>query len=207
MSSMSERERLVESLIKEGYLKSPRIIKAFLEVPRENFVPEKYKDHAYIDEPLPIGYGQTISAPHMVAIMTELLKPRKTDKVLEIGSGSGYQACILSKLVRSVYTVEFEKKLCDFARKNLERLGCKNVKVIHGDGSQGYPSEAPYDKIIVTCATPQIFRSWIDQLKDGGIIVAPVGGGWYQTLTVGKKVKDGLELENIFTCSFVPLRR
>ncbi len=207
MSLSREKEYLISELIRNGYLKTPKVVKAFKIVPREKFVPEKYKKFAYSDQPLPIGYGQTISAPHMVAIMTELLEPKKTDKVLEIGSGSGYQAAILSRLVKFVYTVEFEKGLCEFAEKNLKNAGYRNIKIIRGDGSKGYQKESPYDKIIVTCASEKIFPEWIEQLKTNGIIVAPIGSHWSQILTVGIKTKTGLQTKEYFNCVFVPLRK
>lgn len=198
---------LIERLISEGLLKSPRIIKAFREIPRHLFVRERDVKFAYSDYPLPIGYGQTISAPHMVAIMTELLEPGKSEKFLEIGSGSGWQAAILSRLVRKVWTIEFDPYLAEFARRNLERAGVKNVEVIKGDGWLGYPKKAPYDKTIATCAVPGISRHWIEQLKDKGIIIAPVGGSWFQELTVGRKARGKLKTENHGGCAFVPLRR
>ena len=202
-----ERERMVVELINHGYLKTERIIKVFLEVPRHLFVRESDVNFAYADYPLPILAGQTISAPHMVAIMTELLEPRPGDKVLEIGAGSGYQAAVLSKLVKKVYSVEIEPELVSFAKSNLERAGIKNVEVIQGDGSKGYEKAKPYEKIIVTCATPEIFDSWISQLKTNGILLAPVGGGFYQELIKIRKTKKGLERKNYGGCAFVPLRR
>jgi len=138
--------------------------------------------------------------------MTELLKPKKTDRVLEIGAGSGYQAAILSKLVKIVYTVEFDKNLADFARKNIEKTKIRNVKVFCGDGSNGLPEHAPYDKIIVTCGCPEIPKQLIEQLKTGGRIVIPVGGFYQQELILGIKTKGGLETESHGGCVFVPLR-
>lgn len=205
MASRKQRY-LVDQLVKEGHLKTNKIIKTFLSVPRENFVPREYRHHAYIDEPLPIGFGQTISAPHMVAIMTELLKPDKKDKVLEIGSGSGYQAAILSKLVKKVFTIELDRNLAEFSRENLKKTRIRNVKIIQGDGSRGYSKEAPYDKIIVTCAGKEIPKPLIAQLKNRGIIVAPVGGEWYQDLILGIKKGKKLETKNYGGCVFVLLR-
>ena len=204
---VKRKENLISKLIGEGYLKSERVIKAFRDVPREEFVPEKYRNLAYDDCPLEIGHDQTISAPHMVAIMTELLKPRKTDKVLEIGAGSGYQVAVLSRLVKYVYTIELETELVLFARNNLERTGCTNVKVIVGDGSEGYAPAAPYDKIIVTCATPGLYKAWRDQLKENGIIIAPVGDVYRQDLVLLEKTKDGFRKESHGGCRFVPLRQ
>lgn len=201
-----KRKNLTDRLIAEGFLKTPKIIKVFGEVPREEFVLPRGRDYAYADTPQGIGYGQTISAPHMVAIMTELLEPKPKDKVLEVGTGSGYQAAILSKLVKTVYTTELTSELVEFARANLQRAGCKNVKLIRGDGAKGYPKEAPYDKVIVTCACPEIPKSLIEQLKQGGVLIAPVGGAWMQDLKLCKKTKSGVEEKSYGGCVFVPLR-
>jgi len=205
ISKNPEKDRLIKSLMDQGYLRTKRVISVFEKIPREEFVLENDKEIAYVDYPLSILAGQTISAPHMVAIMTELLETKKTDKVLEIGAGSGYQAAILSKLVKKVYSVEVDPELVEFARENLERARIKNVKVILGEGSKGYEKNKPYDKIIVTCATPEIFDSWISQLKMNGILLAPVGGGFYQELMQIKKTNKGLEKKNYGGCAFVPL--
>jgi len=202
-----ERERMVKNLIEEGYLKDPKIIKVFKEIPRHFFVKEQDVNFAYADYPMSIPAGQTISAPHMVAIMTELLDTNKKDKVLEIGAGSGYQAAILSKLVKKVYSIEVDPELVAFAKTNLEKAGIGNVEVMLGDGSRGYPERKPYDKITVTCATPEIFDSWISQLKTEGILLAPVGEGFYQELIRIRKTKKGLEKRNFGGCAFVPLRK
>ncbi len=207
MGIPEDREMLLSKLIGEGYLKTGKIIEAFREVPREMFVQEGDVPNAYGDYPLQIGCGQTISAPHMVAMMTELAKPRKTDKILEIGGGSGYHAAVMSRLVSKVYTVELEPDLAQNARINLQKAGCTNVDVFAGDGSRGYPQQAPYDKIIVTCATPEIFRSWKDQVKEGGIIIAPVGGFYRQDLMLLRKTRDGFSEEKHGGCVFVPLRQ
>lgn len=206
MGPQEDRERLISTLIDEGYLKSEKVIQAFRETPREGFISENDASFAYADYPLEIGHGQTISAPHMVAIMTELLKLRPRDNVLEIGAGSGYQAAILSRLVNRVYSIEVEGELAVFAKNNLERAGIRNVRVIMGDGGKGHPAGAPYDKIIVTCATPEIFQSWKDQLAVGGILIAPVGGFYRQELILLKKTKKGFNQENHGECIFVPLR-
>jgi len=205
-----ERRRLVESLIAEGILRTPEVIQAFLKVPREEFVPPELRDYAYEDRPLPIGYGQTISAPHMVAIMTEELRPRRGDKVLEVGTGSGYQAAILAEIVKPeghVWTVERVKELVEFAYSNLRRTGYdKYVTVVHGDGSLGLPEHAPYDKIIVTAAAPSIPVNLVKQLKVGGRMVIPVGGRYYQVLKVVEKYGEGnIKVSNSVPCVFVPL--
>ncbi len=205
MGINEDREMLISKLEGEGFLKSEKVILAFREVPREEFVLDSDKTYSYSDYPLQIGHGQTISAPHMVAIMTELLRAKESDNVLEIGSGSGYQAAILSRLVNHVHTVEVEADLALFARNNLQKAGCTNVDVTVGDGSKGYPPAAPYDKIIITCATPEIYQAWKDQLKDGGILIAPVGGFYHQDLILLRKSKGEYKQENHGGCVFVPL--
>lgn len=203
---LKSNSELVEYLINYGYLKTKRIINAFRNIDRKIFVPKEYEDYAYYDQPLPIGFGQTISAPHMVAIMTELLEPKCMDKVLEIGSGSGYQASILSKLVKIVYTIELESGLIEIAKRNFKKANINNVKLIHGDGSNGYQKMAPYDKIIVTCASQSIPKPLIKQLKDNGIILIPVGGHFHQELIKGKKIENNLQTKSYGGCVFVPLR-
>lgn len=202
-----QRERMVVELVKQGYLKSDKVIKVFNETPRHLFVREGDSNFAYADYPMPTLAGQTISAPHMVAIMTELLETKKTDKVLEIGAGSGYHAAILSKLAKKIYSLEVDPELVTFAKQNLEKAEIKNVEVISGEGSRGYEKAKPYDKILVTCATPEIFDSWITQLKMNGILLAPLGSGFYQELIKIRKTKKGLEKRNHGGCAFVPLRR
>lgn len=204
----SQKESLITHLKQEGYLSSKLVEEAFRRIPRENFLPSDMESSAYSDHPLPIGSGQTISAPHMVAVMTELLEPKKTDKVLEIGAGSGYQAAILSPLVRKVYTIEFYPELASQAKKNLSRTGIKNVQVIPEDGSKGYPQKAPYDKIIVTCSVRMdTFDLLGKQLKEGGIIIAPIGEPHgIQMLTTGRKTRGSLRKKEYFGCVFVPLR-
>ena len=207
MSMEIERDSLINKLRGEGYLKTESIIQAFNDIPRHDFVLARDRPFAYSDYPLEIGRGQTISAPHMVAIMTELLDPKKTDNVLEIGSGSGYQAAILSRLVDTVVSVELETELAKVAISNLESLGCGNVRVIPGDGSDGYEKEAPYDKIIVTCATSQILKTWKNQLKENGVIIAPVGGYYHQDLVKLTKKRDDFKQESHGGVVFVPLRK
>jgi protein-L-isoaspartate(D-aspartate) O-methyltransferase len=207
MGIPEDREMLISKLVGEGYLKSAKVIEAFREVPREHFIADSDSVSAYKDYPLDIGHGQTISAPHMVAMMTELLKPGKSDTVLEIGAGSGYQAAVLSRLVSHVYTIELEPDLALKAKSNLDKSRYTNVSVFVGDGRKGYPPFAPYDKIIVTCATPEIFKAWKDQLKDGGMIIAPVGGFYHQDLKAIKKAGGVFKEESHGGCIFVPLRR
>jgi len=205
-----ENEELVDDLAKSGYLSKPRIIEAFKKVDRGKFVLPNLRTDSYTDTPLPIGMGQTISAPSMVAIMTENLNPTKGDKVLEIGTGSGYQAALLSKLVGEtgkVYTLEIVESLVKFAKKNLKSY--KNVKVILSDGSVGYEKEAKYDKIIVTAASPKVPEQLIEQLKKNGVLAIPVGNQFLQRfMLIRKKMADGKEImekEHICDCMFVPL--
>jgi protein-L-isoaspartate(D-aspartate) O-methyltransferase len=202
-----KKESLVKELVEQGYLLSERVIEAFKKTPREDFIPESLMNVAYLDEPLPIGSGQTISAPHMVAIMTELLKPKKNDTVLEIGSGSGYQAAVLSRLVKQVYTIELEPELAKYAKENLKKAGIKNVEVIQKDGSKGLPGKAPFNKIIVTCASDKIYPTWVEQLKGGGLILVPIKKGFYsQSLVRGKKQRGKLKTKDLMGVVFVPLR-
>jgi len=195
---------LREHLAARG-ISNERILAAFASVPREEFVPERYRDLAYADMPLGIGEGQTISQPYTVAFMTQLLDPQPNDKVLEIGTGSGYQAAILSKLVKKVYTIERFENLAEEARKVLKKLGCDNVKVIVGDGSKGLSDKAPFDGIIITAAAPEIPQPLLDQLEIGGRLVAPVGSGFSQDMMKVVKTEKGLEKEVHPGFRFVPL--
>ncbi len=212
-----ERRRLVELLRSSGYIRSDRVERAMLSVPREEFVPEDLRSLAYIDRPLPIGWGQTISAPSIVAYMTELLDARVGDKVLEVGTGSGYQAAVLAEVVAPsseprdrwghVYSIERIPELAEFARRNLERTGyADRVTVIVGDGSKGYEPEAPYDRIIVTAAAPKVPEPLVDQLKPGGRLVIPVGPRFAQELIVVEKDPDGkVRVRRDLEVIFVPL--
>lgn len=214
-SFKKEREKLVERLVEEGVIRSEKVKKAMLVVPREEFVPPNVRQWAYVDQPLPIGHGQTISAPHMVALMTELLDPEPGDKVLEVGTGSGYQAAVLAEIVAKsdpsrrghVYTIERIEELARFARENLRRTSYIDyVTVIVGDGTLGYPPEAPYDKIIVTAAAPDIPKPLLEQLKPGGRMVIPVGDRSLQRLyVVDKKSSGEISVKEDVYCLFVPL--
>ncbi len=200
------RREMVESQIIARGVKDPRVIKAILEVPRHAFVPPEYIDQAYNDYPLPIGAGQTISQPYMVAVMTELLEVQDDNKVLEIGTGSGYQTAILAKLAKEVYTVERIPELSQRAQRILRKLGITNVHFKVGDGSEGWPEHAPYDRIIVTAAAPDIPEPLEEQLKGGGIIVIPIGDIGGQILVKGIKKNGKILKEELFPCAFVPLR-
>ncbi len=198
------RKKMVEEQILKRGINDKNVIEAMLKVERHLFVPDEYRNYAYEDNPLPIGYGQTISQPYIVALMTELLNLKKEDKVLEIGTGSGYQAAILSVIVDSVFTIEIIEELAKSAEERLKKLGYGNVFVKCGDGYEGWKEHSPYDKIILTCAPEEIPQELINQLKIDGIMVLPVGD-LYQELKVVKKTKKGLVIENIIPVRFVPM--
>jgi len=201
------RIKLVEILKLEGRIKTKKVEKAFLELPRENFVPDEIKKYAYADTPLQIGNGQTISAPHMVAIMVEELDIKIGQKILEIGTGSGYHAAIVSKLVGKkghVYTIERFPSLAESSKKNLEKTGITNVTVVTGDGSEGLLKYAPYDIIYVTCAAPDIPKPLIEQLKNGGKLMIPVGRT-ICSLELIEKEENKLNYKDLGGCAFVPL--
>lgn len=204
-----KKDQLIEGLVKSGYIKSPPVKKAFESVSREDFLPNHQKSTAYADTPLGIPAGQTISAPSMIAIMLEAAQLSRGLKVLEIGAGSGYNAALIAEIVGggNVVTMERLPDLVAFARINLEKSGYGKIRVIKGDGTLGYKKEAPYDRIMVTAAAPKISKHWVDQLKAGGLIIAPVGDRhFYQELVVAKKSKDGsLGEQRKGGCAFVPL--
>ena len=202
-----ERERLVINLCNEGYIKTETVKQAFLTIRRESFLPESLKNFAYVDTPLDIGQGQTISAPHMVAIMCESLDIKNGQNVLEVGTGSGYHAAIVAQLVGEagyVYTIERFESLAEKAKKNLKRIGCTNVIVEVGDGSCGLPLYQPYDRIYVTCAAPYIPQPLIDQLQEFGKLLVPIGD-MYCELTLLEKVKEKSVIHHLGGCVFVPL--
>jgi len=198
------REAMVETQIKARGVKEPRVLTAMLKVERHLFVPKDLHPTAYSDQPLPIGEGQTISQPYIVALMTELLDLKGNEKVLEVGTGSGYQAAILAELAKEVYTIEIIEKLATSAERLLFDLGYKNIKVKAGDGYLGWPEAAPFDAIIVTCAPDHIPRPLMDQLREGGRMVIPVGE---LTQELKKIVKRGgkLETTNVIPVIFVPM--
>ncbi|MEM4627509.1 MAG: protein-L-isoaspartate(D-aspartate) O-methyltransferase [Ignisphaera sp.] len=214
MNMYRDRVMLVEKLKIEGIIKSELVEEAFLSVPREYFVPDHLKVYAYSDTPLPIGYGQTISAPHMVAIMTEELHVEPGDKVLEIGTGSGYQAAILAHIVSKqpgghVYTIERIPQLASRAVVNIANARpdlLDFITVIVGDGSKGVELFQPYDKIIATAAAPRIPEPLLQQLRPGGVMVIPVGNRWEQILQIVIKDRKGsIRIRDSISCIFVPL--
>ncbi len=200
-----ERRRMVERQIEARGIHNPRILAVMREIPRHVFIPSPYDQSAYDDNPLPIGNGQTISQPYIVALMTELLRPEPSDNVLEIGAGSGYQAAILSRLVHRLTTIERIPEVAILARNNLKLLGIQNVDIIEGDGTQGYAKNAPFNGIMVTAATPKIPQALTDQLADGGRLVAPVGARDIQELVTLEKQKDRLIPKYYGGVRFVPL--
>lgn len=206
---LGERNRMVNEISSHFYIpvKDKKVIAAMRNVPRHEFVPEALQSKAYDNTALPIGYGQTISQPLIVAHMTELLEIGPGDKILEIGTGSGYQAAVLAELTANVYTIEIVPELADRANTTLNELGYKNIHSKIGDGYMGWEDYAPYDGIIVTCAPENIPQPLVDQLKPGGVIVIPVGEkNQTQTLVVVRKGKNGkIYEEKQFPVSFVPM--
>ena len=186
---------------------STKVLEAMAQIPRHNFVPTASISAAYDNTPLPIGHGQTISQPYIVALMTDLLRPHPQQVVLEVGAGSGYQAAVLSRLVKQIYTLEIVATLAQQAAERLTRLGYNNVEVIRGDGHAGLPQHAPYDAIIVTAAPQQVPQPLIEQLKPGGRMVIPVGGPFYgQDLLLIEKGEDGkISTTTVLPVAFVPL--
>jgi protein-L-isoaspartate(D-aspartate) O-methyltransferase len=203
---LEERMSMVDHQIRRRGVTDQDVLEAMERVPRHEFVPDQYKGQAYADRPLPIGYGQTISQPYIVALMTELLQLKTTDRVLEIGTGSGYQAAILGKIVAEVYTVEIIEALAMEAKARLKRLGYANVHTLHADGYYGWEEHAPFDAIIVTAAPDHIPQPLVQQLKDGAKLVIPVGPpGGYQTLWQVSKSGEEVIKRNVTGVLFVPL--
>ena len=202
------REIMVGSQICERGITDPAVIRAMRKVPRHLFVPERYRASAYADHPLPIGEGQTISQPYIVAFMTEALRLKPGDRVLEIGTGSGYQAAVLAEIVTEVYSIEVVAVLGKRAERTLRELGYANVYIKIGDGYKGWPDKAPFDAVVVTCAPEQIPEPLIDQLREGGRMIIPVGReGAVQSLVLGVKTGGRLKTEDAMRVRFVPMVR
>ncbi len=204
----TKREQMVKTQLQARGIKDFATLYAMTNVPRHLFVPEKMQEHAYIDGPLPIGNGQTISQPYIVAFMTEALQLKSDDRVLEIGTGSGYQAAVLAKIVDSVYTIEIIKHLAATAKDRLRKLGYTNVIVKWGDGYHGWPAKAPFDAIMVTAGADSIPQPLLDQLKDGGRMIIPVGPyNAVRQLVLAKKKKNKITTKNLMAVRFVPFTR
>lgn len=208
-SFVRQRKRMVEEQIAYRGVKDKRVLDAMESVPRHVFIPEETRSYSYYDQPVPIGFGQTISQPYIVAFMTELLQAGSDDVVLEVGTGSGYQAAILARLVKRVYTIEIVNDLGKEAQKRLKTLGYDNVEVMIGDGYKGWPEHAPFDAIIVTAAAEHIPQPLIDQLKPGGRMVIPVGGVYVvqDLMLITKDASSKVIKESIIPVRFVPLLR
>jgi protein-L-isoaspartate(D-aspartate) O-methyltransferase len=200
----AERREMVNSQIRARGVRDPRVLDAMERVPRHLFVPEAMRAVAYADEPLPIGEGQTISQPYIVAYMTEALSLKGGERVLEIGTGSGYQTAVLAELAREVFTIELIESLSIRAREILQTLGYGNIRFRAGDGSRGWPEEAPFDAIIVTAAAVEVPRVLEEELDRSGTMVVPVGTG-YQDLWLIRRMKKGLKRERLLSVRFVPL--
>jgi protein-L-isoaspartate(D-aspartate) O-methyltransferase len=203
----AQRTRMVRDQIAARGIRNPAVLKAMRETPREIFVPPAVRVFAYEDRPFPIGYGQTISQPYIVAFMTEVLDIKMDHRVLEIGTGSGYQAAILSSLAREVYTIEIVPQLAKSASETLNGLGYKNVIVREGDGYKGWPEKAPFDRIILTAAPPELPKTLTDQLKPGGKLLAPIGDlTTAQELRLVEKGADGkITSRPVLPVQFVPM--
>jgi protein-L-isoaspartate(D-aspartate) O-methyltransferase len=199
------RNAMVTKQIESRGIRDPRVLAAMRQVPRHEFVPEEFRPSAYEDRPLGIGHGQTISQPYIVAFMTEQLAPKQTDRVLEVGTGSGYQAAVLSKFVTDVFSVEIVPELAERAANTLKKLGFDNVRTKVGDGYQGWPEHAPFDAIIVTCAPDHVPNPLVNQLKEGGRMVIPVGDPGDQALYLLEKRGGNVERKAILPVRFVPM--
>jgi protein-L-isoaspartate(D-aspartate) O-methyltransferase len=197
---------MIKNDIEGRGIRDKKVLEAMSKIPRHLFVDDHIRDRAYSDYPLPIGEGQTISQPYVVALMTEALHLQPTDRVLEIGTGSGYQAAVLAEIVKEVYTIEIRKSLADTASRRLIDLGYKNVKVKYGDGYFGWEKYAPFDAIIITASANHIPPPLIKQLKEGGRLIIPLGSTvYYQTLTLVTKKKGDLQVEQMGSVAFVPM--
>lgn len=199
------RKQMVEEQIKARGITSAKILDAFSKTPRHWFIPESLRDMSYEDHPVSIGHGQTISQPYIVALMTEHLELTGKEKVLEVGTGSGYQSSILSRLAKKVFSIETVQLLGEIAKDLHKQLKRKNIKVVIGDGSKGYAKEAPYDRILVTAASKEVPPVFLKQLKKDGILIIPIGNRFHQELKKMRKTATGFEERTLGSCVFVPL--
>ena len=199
-----KRHAMVEQQIVARGVRDSLVLKAMKDVPRHRFVPKNIRPYAYYDEPLPIGHEQTISQPYIVAAMTESLGLRGGETVLEVGTGSGYQAAVLAEIAGAVYTIEIVKPLYERAKQTLAEEGYENIHCRFGDGYEGWPEAAPFDAIIITAAPPRIPEPLVEQLKEGGRMIVPVGT-WYQELVLVTKTKKGIEKKRLIPVRFVPM--
>jgi protein-L-isoaspartate(D-aspartate) O-methyltransferase len=199
-----KRKQMVDEQLRARDIRNEQVLGAMLEVPRHLFVPESEREHAYDDGPLPIGHGQTISQPYIVAFMTQALDLAPDHRVLEIGTGSGYQAAVLGRLVRDVYTIEILEPLAERARATLSPLGYRNIHIRTGNGYFGWPEHAPFDRIMVTAAPDEVPQALVEQLKMDGLMVIPVGTG-VQQLRVLRRTTKGMELLDTLPVRFVPM--
>jgi len=199
------RERMVRDHMQARGVKDARVLEVMRATPRHLFVPKALERRAYEDTPMPIGYGQTISQPYIVASMTELLGIRPGDRVLEIGTGSGYQAAVLAQLAKEVYSIEIVAELGTQSRRLFEQLGHANIEVRIGDGYKGWPEKAPFDRIILTASPPEIPQSLIDQLRNGGRLVAPEGEAWQELIVIDKDSAGKVKKRAVYGVQFVPM--
>ena len=200
-----QRDAMVEQQIEARGISDPATLEAMRSVPRHEFLPLRLREEAYGDYPLPIGHGQTISQPYIVAFMTEAIRPQPGEKILEVGAGSGYQAAVLAQMGAEVYTMEIVAPLAEMARQTLDRLGYRSAQVKHGDGYRGWPEHAPYDAVVVTCAPDKIPPDLVEQLRDGGRMIIPVGGGMEQELILLRKHAGKVEKQSVLPVRFVPM--
>jgi len=201
----ARRQAMIEQQIVKRGIRNPALLRAISDTPRHLFVPIALRGSAYEDRPLPIGHGQTISQPYIVASMTDLLDPRPTDKILEIGTGSGYQAAILARLAGHVYSIEIVDALAKQAAQILRDQHLDNITIRTGDGYQGWPEQAPFDKIILTAAPPEVPSVLLTQLKPGGRLIAPIGTQWQELVVFDKDAQGKIKQRNVYPVVFVPM--
>jgi len=200
-----QRREMVDLQLRQRGIQERTVLSAMEQVPRHLFVPESVRAKAYLDEALPIGPGRAIYQPYVVALMTKLLNLDRGDRVLEVGTGSGYHAAVLSRIAKEVYSIEIDSTVASQARQRLAGLGYYNINVRHGDGYQGWPDKAPFDAILLSAAPPKLPKPLLDQLRVGGRMVVPVGGSFFQDLLVITKTADGLEKRTVIPVRLTPM--